>query len=233
MAFDGTLLSRPSDVGGERDVSEGLFVVYSGVYAPPASEAVLSPNGDGVAETQSLAYKVVRPSTVTVTLVGPDRATRQLETGPKPPGVYPLTWNGANAEGAPEPEGDWRFTVTAVDDRGESSTADRLFSLNRTLGALDVPPAFQVGGSSQLRVGFTLTRPASITAAVETSSGAVLATPVLRESREAGPSTVTWDGRVDDALARAGRYVLRVTATNEVGSTSLSAPFTVRRSARG
>jgi hypothetical protein len=233
MAFDGALLNRPSDAGGERDVSEGLFVVYSGVYAPPVSEQVLSPNGDGVAETQALAYKVVRQSNVTVSLVGPDRVPRQLDAGAKPPGVYPLTWNGLTAEGTPEPEGDWRFAVTATDDRGESSSADRLFSLNRTLAALDVPPTFQAGGTSQLRAAFTLARPASITVAVETSSGAVLATPVSRESREAGANTVAWNGRVDDDLARAGRYVLRVTATNEVGSTSLQAPFTLRRAARG
>jgi hypothetical protein len=147
--------------------------------------------------------------------------------------VYPLAWNGAAADGTPEPEGDWRFSVTAVDDRGESSTADRLFSLNRTLAALDVPPTFQVGAGSQLRVGFTLSRPASVTVAVETASGAVLATPVNRESREAGANTVAWDGRVGNALAHAGRFVLRVTATNEVGSASLAAPLTVRRSARG
>jgi exopolysaccharide biosynthesis protein len=229
MAFDGALLNRPSDPGGERDVSEGLFLFYLGVHAPPPSEPVLSPNGDSVAETQSLAYKLVRPANVTVNLVGPDRVARPLESGAKAPGVYPLTWNGLRTDGTPEVEGGWRFSVTAVDDTGQSSSADRLFALNRTLGGLSVAPAvLPVGNGSVLRSSFTLARPATVRVTVETSTGAVLATPV-RGSLAAGANAVTWSGRVGNRFASAGRYVLRVTATNEVGTMDLNAPFTVRR----
>ena len=43
MAFDGKLLSRPSDRGGERAVAEALALFYYGVYVPPlASKAVPS-----------------------------------------------------------------------------------------------------------------------------------------------------------------------------------------------
>ena len=80
MAFDGQLLNRPS--GAERPVSEALLVVYSGVYAPLPGVSVVSPNGDGVAETQSLAYKVVRPSTVSASLIAPDGSTRPVFSGP-------------------------------------------------------------------------------------------------------------------------------------------------------
>jgi hypothetical protein len=233
IAFEGTLLNRPSDAGGERAVSEGLFVFYSGVYAPPPTEPVLSPNGDNVAETQSLAYKLVRSAVVTVNLIGPDRVARTLESGPKQPGVYPLTWNGATAEGAPEPEGGWRFSVTAVDEAGQT-VADRLFSLNRTLGGLSVLPAVLPvgnGSGSALRASFTLTRPARVTVTVETATGAVLATP-SRVNLAPGANTVTWNGALDSGLAHSGRYVLRVRAVNEVGTMHLEAPFSVRRVAR-
>ena len=61
LAFDGTLLNRPSDPGGERPVSTSLQLMYYGaVVAPPVP--VVSPNGDGVDETQRLSYKVVAPS---------------------------------------------------------------------------------------------------------------------------------------------------------------------------
>src|SRR5262245_16241460 len=75
MAFDGKLLNSPSDTGGERAVADGLFVFYYGVQAPAPSVQVLSPNGDGVAETQALSFKIVRPSTVTASLVGPGGVT--------------------------------------------------------------------------------------------------------------------------------------------------------------
>ena len=76
LAFDGTVLNSPSD-GKERAVSTALMLQYYGVYVPPPLETVVSPNGDGVAETQKLSYKVVRPSTVTATLTAPD-GTRRL-----------------------------------------------------------------------------------------------------------------------------------------------------------
>ncbi len=104
MAFDGQLLNSPSDPGGERAVADGLFVFYYGVHAPPPTQTVLSPNGDGVAESQSLSYKIVRPSTVTASLVGPDRVPRQTETGEREPGTYKLTWSGRTPEGAPRPK---------------------------------------------------------------------------------------------------------------------------------
>ena len=61
MAFDGTLLNRPSEP--ERPISTALLFQYTGVFVQPAV-AVVSPDGDGVADQQSLRYKLVRPSTV-------------------------------------------------------------------------------------------------------------------------------------------------------------------------
>ena len=76
MAFDGKLLNRPSDPGGERSVAESLAILYTGVYAPPPALGVVSPNGDGVAERQQLSYKVVKPSSVTASLLGPGGVDR-------------------------------------------------------------------------------------------------------------------------------------------------------------
>lgn len=230
LAFDGTLLNRPSDPGGERAVSEGLFVFYWGVYAAPPGEQIVSPNGDGVAETQQLSYKVVRPTNVTVELVGPDRVARRLEAGPKQPGTYALSWTGASTEGVPEPEGSWRWSVTGVDDQGQTSTATRTFWLNRTLASLRVAPAIlRAGGKgASLRASFTLARPALVTASVETVSGAVYAV-VARKALQAGTQTIAWNGRAGATLVHNGRYVLRISAANDAGRADLRAPFTVRR----
>src|SRR5205823_10675827 len=58
VALDGAVLNRPSDPGGERPVAESLVVGYTGVYAPMAA-ATISPNKDGVADREGLAYKLV------------------------------------------------------------------------------------------------------------------------------------------------------------------------------
>jgi flagellar hook assembly protein FlgD len=230
MAFDGALLNRPSDPGGERPVSEGLFVLYTGVTVAPPSEAVLSPNGDGAGEVEALSYRLVRPSTVTVSLIGPDKAPRVLDEGAKGPGVYRFSWNGTNADGTPAAEGQWRLSATATDDQGQTTTADRLFSLNRTLGGLSVSPALvRVGRGGRLTASFTLTRPARVTAMLRSRSGAVVAAIARSVQRGAGRQTLTWNGRAGTRYVPSARYVVRIRAANEVGAAELDAPVTIRR----
>ncbi|HSC92786.1 MAG TPA: phosphodiester glycosidase family protein [Gaiellaceae bacterium] len=230
MAFDGTLLNRPSDPGGERAVSEGLFLLYSGVVAAAPGEPVLSPNGDGVAESEPLSYKLARPSTATVTLIGPDRTSRVLDQGAKPAGVHRFSWDGKNADGTEAAEGTWRLSVSAVDDQGQTTTADRYFSLNRTLGQLSVVPGLvRVGRGGMLRSTFTLTRPARVTATLRTRTGIVVATIARGLSRPAGPQTLAWSGRAGRRFVPSGSYVVRIRAASEVGAAELDAPVRIRR----
>ena len=121
MAFDGQLLSKPSDPAGERPVSDALLVVVHGRLRRAAAEPVLSPNDDGVAEVESLSYKVVRPSTVQASLVGPGTSTLPIDAGPRAPGSYRFTWTGSEPT-ARHREGTWRFTVTSTDDQGQMSS---------------------------------------------------------------------------------------------------------------
>ena len=97
MAFDGQLLNRPSD-GVERRISTGLAFLYRGVFAPEPPARV-SPNGDGVDDTPNLAYRVVRPSSVTVTLRAPDGSTPVSTTAQQAPGTYPVPFPAAPEAG--------------------------------------------------------------------------------------------------------------------------------------
>lgn len=233
MAFNGELLNRPSDTGGERSVADGLFVFYYGVHAPPAAQPVLSPNGDGFAEVQALSYKIVRPSTVTASLVGPDRIPRQTQTGQREPGVYRLGWSGRTPEGTPETEGRWRWVINAVDDQAQQSRVERVFYLNNTLGYLRVRPSRVIvrrrGGN--LRVGFRLAHPAIVTVTIETASGARVRT--IRQRRRAGQTSIRWNGRYGNGVrAFSGTYVARVQTSNAFGRAELERRFSVRRARR-
>jgi len=68
-----------------------------------------------------------------------------------------------------------------------------------------------------------------VRATIERPSGVVVRRLFAR-SLDMGTVPVTWNGR-DDRGARAfdGRYVLRVTATNELGTMSLAKLFRLRR----
>ena len=232
VAFDGQLLNRPSDPAGEDSVAEALLVAYTGVYAPPVSEPVLSPNGDGIAETETLSYKVVRPSMVQATLVGPDNLTLPIDNGQRAAGIYRFTWSGKDVTtGAVQLEGKWRLTVTATDDRAQVSTADRFLDLNNTLGSLAVQPSsLRLGQSgTRLTASFSLSRPAKVTATIETAKEIVVRV-LTRASFDAGSYALTWNGR-DGAgrLAYGGSYQVHVVAMNDTGRVDLRAPFTARR----
>jgi hypothetical protein len=207
MAFDGELLSRPSG-GLERPVSEALFVLYHGVQAPNPEPLVLSPNRDGVDDRQLFRYKLPRNADVAVRLIGPDGGIRYTENARKTRGSYQLPWPGTRADGSVEAEGPWRWVVTALDEQGQSSTVERRFTLNTTLGFLR---------ASRSGARFRLARPARVTATIETWKGAVIRT--VSGQLGAGSARLGWPGRV---LPR-GRYVVRVVARNSLGRTELTA----------
>jgi len=235
MAFDGQLLNLPSGTS-ERAVSDAVLMVYSGIHAPLPSVLVLSPNGDGVAETQALGYKVVRPSTVNASLVAPNGSTRPVFTGQAAPGTYPFAWSGRTAEGGLELEGLWRWLVSATDDRGQASSVERPFSLNTTLGfGRAVAPALSVPRRLARAVAqFELVRPASVTTRIETLSGTVVRKADPAVTLQAGVASAMWDGRTNKgATVHSGTYVARMTARNAAGSVSLTAKFAVRRTRSG
>ena len=242
LAFDGTVLNSPSD-GRERAVSTALMLEYYGVYLPPPSEVVVSPNGDGVADTEKLSYKVVRPSNVTATLTAPDGTIAWQDASSHEPGTYDVPFPPAPApppEGvAPAQtgpvvpaEGRWSLTVAATDDQGLSSTTTRRFAVNSTVGSLGVTPlriaVRKTGGHAEIR--WSQARAARVKVAVETPEGVVVRTVSTASLLPPGEQTVVWDGRGGNRKPVAGgRYVVRVTASNELGLVSLTQTITVRR----
>ncbi|HEV7134410.1 MAG TPA: phosphodiester glycosidase family protein [Gaiellaceae bacterium] len=231
MAFDGSLLTRPSGPA-EQPISDALLLSYTGVYAAPPSTEVVSPNGDGADDTETFTYRLVRAAQVKATLVGPDRSVITLAQDAEQPGQHTVAWSGLTAAGAPAAEGNWKLSVSALDDRGVPSTAERQFSLNDTLGSLHaVPPDAQLVPHARGSVAatFELAHPARVTVTVETRSGIVIAT-VLDQQLPPGPQKVLWNGRTwTGALAFSGAYQLHVVATNSIGKVSVISPFVAHR----
>ena len=152
LAFEGTVLNSPSD-GRERAVSTALMLQYYGVYAPPPLEAVVSPNGDGVAEDAEAlvqgrppvdrdgdAHRAGRVDRV----AGGGRA-RSGDVRRRVPSAAAVS--AASAEGVasaavrptplPPAEGRWTLTVSATDDQGLELDDDA--ALRRQLDARLAP----------------------------------------------------------------------------------------------
>ena len=216
-AFDGRLLNRPSNPGGEQPIGEALLVEYFGVYAPTASVPLV--NGDPGAAAEPLEYKLVRPSTVTAELVGPNGVVHVLESSvAHPPGTY------SNAANDFDAEGEWHWNVTATDDLHRVSTIDRTFRVDSTLRGLVVPALAR----GQARIRFVLGRTATVVLRIETIGGVtVRALPAIQ--LQSGTQRLTWDGTLAGGPhAPAGTYVAHVFATSAVGTSDLRATFRFR-----
>jgi hypothetical protein len=209
MAFDGTLLTRAV----EQPIADALVLSYNGVYVAPLASDTLSPNGDGVDDVQTFTYKLVRPSKVVAAVSGPNGAAFTLAQDNEAAGIHTLQWAGAGAS-----EGSWKFSVVATDDLGHTTSADRPFTLNQTLGSLQVIPS-----GTGIAASFQLQHAANVTVTVEKGNGIVLATLVSKKLQP-GPQSVTWTGHL------ASGYRVRVVATNSIGEATLLSPPSSRRS---
>jgi hypothetical protein len=246
VAFDGQLLNRPSG-GAERPISNALAFLYTGVYVRPAV-SVVSPDGDGVADRQSLRYKLVRPSTVTVTLTAPDGSVAYTETVERQPGSFGLpfpppvspppvapaassqTTLATRAEPKPA-DGRWKLVVAAVDDVGQPSEMSQSFIVNTTLGFLTTVPGklFLPPLGRELGITWKQSRPARVVATVETSTGQVVRT-LARRSYPAGTPALVWNGLDRDRRAvKGGNYIVRITARNALGTIELTRKVRVQR----
>jgi hypothetical protein len=216
-AFDGRLLNRPSG-RTERAVKEALLVEYFGVYAAPPALPLLT--GEPGRAEEPLSYKIVRPSTVTAELIGPDGVARAVEENvQRAAGTYSFSYGSFDSEGT------WHWNVTAVDDLARRSTVDTTFRYDMTLRDLVV--ARSVRG--RLPVRFTLTRPAQVQLSVQTPGGVILRT-LAAQSLQPGARSVVWDGRLaSGGRAYAGTYVAHVLVSGAVGRSDLTAAFQYRR----
>jgi hypothetical protein len=233
LAFDGKLLNRPSDPGGERPVAETLAVLYTGVYAPPPALSVVSPNGDGIAEKQQLSYKVVQPSTVTASLVGPGGATAFTDTGTRQPGIYTFAWpSNTHRLTQDDPLGRWRWVISATDSQARESSVERAFWLNDTLGYMRVAPRsvrLRKRTRTAVVARFKLAYPARVTPSVWTTHG-ILIRRLPTRNLAAGTRAIAWSGRFQNGrLAYRGTYVFKVFAQNAYGPVDLNQAFVVRR----
>jgi hypothetical protein len=221
LAFDGKLLTRSSN-GLTPKVSDALILSYSGVYAAPPSTPVLSPNGDGVGDTESFSYRVARASQIVASLTGPGGVTVPLANGKVAAGVHVLSWGGTIA-GSPAPEGTWTFGITGTDDRTVTTSAQRTFSLDDTLSSL----VLKTVGRGLPTATFQLTRPATVVVQIQRLNGVPVVT-VRSGQQPAGLEQATWQGRIGKHLAPGGRYQVFVQAQSSVGTSSLAAPFSLR-----
>jgi hypothetical protein len=227
MAFNGVVLNRPSD-GYERPLADSLQLTYIGAYARKPRFPVFSPNGDGVRDTQRLAAKFVRRSTVGLDLVNPNGVRRWSYSATRDPGIVRKSFKGSNIM-----EGIWKWVVAGVDGKGRSSQMQRRFRVNNTLGYMVLSKDVmrvrkRVGG--RIRIGFRLAHAANVIVRIRKPDGRIVRHLVAQNGLGRGGYAVIWNGKNDAGrVVQSGRFVAGVRAENSLGAIGITKRFVVRR----
>jgi hypothetical protein len=227
LSFDGRVLNRPSD-GSARRVSNGLMLQYYGIYAPRLPRSLLTPNRDGVSDTTVAAAKVVRRSSVVLTLLRPNRTVAWRFQGVRDRGVL------RHVVGVPGmAEGTWRWVARATETQsGRTSRMERRFRVNRTLGHLRLSKTRMrvvAGRGGRLGISAVLTRRSNVEVSVRSASGRVVRVLHRGEIRS-GRHAWRWGGRnASRTVVGSGTYTVRVTARNTLGAVALAKSVRVVR----
>jgi hypothetical protein len=204
--------------------------VRAGGAVAPALEdvavqpGVITPNGDGQADTAVVSYRLTAPMNVTVEVA--DGAGSVVAT------VIDRVWTQSGAhetvvDGAPLPDGSYTVAVRGRTAAGAELQHAVPLSVNRTLGLVAVTPAaFSPNGDGRrdlLRIAFTLSAAAEVRVRVFRGDRGVAV--LLAANLPAGAQLLTWNGVRESGPVRDGPYEAVVEAQDAVGTAAFSAPF--------
>jgi flagellar hook assembly protein FlgD len=153
---------------GTKTVTKAFDVVVDRTLSGlPAALPPISPNGDGVSDSVTLAFTLTQDVPVRVDVEQGGAVLTTPFQGQ--PGVGPRTvdWDGT-ANGAPLPDGKYMVVVSFTDSLGD-------IQIPIPLTIDTVPPVLALVDSAALR--FTLSEPATVTALVNQKTRIVLAAP--------------------------------------------------------
>jgi flagellar hook assembly protein FlgD len=190
-----------------------------------ATPAVVSPDGDGHADTGVVTYRLGRVATVTATVTDPyGNVMFTLPQGRQAAGTHTLTWPAdALADGV------YSVVLAAAAGAGQTTTTVTV-SVNRTLAGLAVLPAAispnADGVADALTYSYSLTSAATVAVTVTRTGGQPLT--LAAAALPAGATTASWTGTdANGAPVPDGTYTLSVRAANAVGTVTQSASVVV------
>jgi flagellar hook assembly protein FlgD len=192
-----------------------------------ANPAVVTPNGDAVAESTRISFVLTTAATVTAdVLSGSSALVRRLANARSlGAGTRRFGWDGRDGSGALVPDGNYSLKVSAQSP-GQSASSSRGVVVDRTLGFLDVTPQrFSPNGDGRLDsagVAFTLARAARVRVFVFHRDSRV-ATLQPAADLSGGSKRFAWDGQTRlGARAADGKYRITVEATTSLGTRLLT-----------
>jgi hypothetical protein len=190
-----------------------------------ATPAVLSPGGDPIDDTTTVAYTLTAPATVTATFFDLNgTALSTLFTTTKPAGAQTFTFTATPGLLS----GAYSIQIAASTAAGKTASATVPLVVDDTLDAFAAAPSiFSAAKAGSVAVTFTLTRIPVSTQFTVLRGSEVVATPPVAIAGT-GPQSLTWDGKLDDgSTAPDGDYTLSLAVTDQYTSFVRTAPVTL------
>ncbi len=200
--------------------------------------ATFSPNGDGWRDDCRLTYAPSEAASLRVSVLDASGATRRTIEGwtaAAAAAERTLTWGGKverSGKLIAGADGRYILRLDLRDSAGNLRRVSYALTVDRTLGFATATPTTispnDDGVKDVARLGFTLTRRATVTVVIAKDGKTVR---TLRPGLlAAGARVVTWDGRNSDGTRAAnGAYGFTVRATSTVASTDVVASFSADR----
>jgi N-acetylmuramoyl-L-alanine amidase len=185
---------------------------------------VISPDGDGIADTTTVSYVLAARATVTATVKNSAGAvvatlfSSQLQGARRQSFAYAA---GGLSDGA------YMLTVSALGEDGRTGRLEASFAIDRTLSGLSLTTQLLTpngdGSDDTLGIGFSLSVSANVTVQIEQTG--VIVSSVFAGELPAGASQVFWDG----GSAPSGAYEAAVIVNGPFGVTRHVTSFTIAR----
>ena len=196
------------------------------VQRAAAEPAVVSPNGDGVADRSTISFVLGAPATVGARLLGVGGAVVATLLAPEPRTA------GAQAVALVAdavPDGAYTVLITAQNGGGREGSAQVPVVVTRALGYVGASAAaVSPNGDGRFdRLSFSFLLGSSAAVRVRVVRGTAWVANVAGGPRAPGQHVVEWDGRKSHGRLRDGDYEVEVTATTELGPVSQRAAFAV------
>jgi spore germination protein YaaH/flagellar hook assembly protein FlgD len=195
------------------------------VVGATISPTVFSPNGDGAGDTVHDVWTSSERVAGTASVLHGTALVRRWSVPDSVGGT--VTWNGLDAAGHRIGDGHYTIRLDVRDRAGNRTVVNRAVVLDRTAGFLRwsttrFAPQDGDALAPTARVGFGLTRSATVSLAIVDAHGSVVRTIWSRRSFAAGTWGWTWNGRnADGAMVGQGRYVAVLTVTSSLGTSVL------------
>jgi N-acetylmuramoyl-L-alanine amidase-like protein len=201
----------------------GPAALLTGLQVDPA---VISPDGDGVADSLTITYRLAARASVTATVSDASGAAVATLFSAQLQGARTHSFSYA-APGLSD--GTYSLTISALGEDGRTGTAQASFAIDRTLSGLTLSTSTITpngdGVDDSVAIGFVLGTSAEVIVQVE--QGGTVVASVSSGTLGPGAQQVVWDGTNGGAPVPAGQYVVAVIVDGPFGETRHEAAVTV------